>query len=69
MRLIIDLLIGLTDGLSAAKEKISKLQSQQNECEDTLRDTNVTMRALLAGHHQLISGVRSVLKTMAKVYT
>jgi len=45
---------------------VNQLQTQQNECADLLRDTNATMRSQLAVHHQLISDVRSVLKTMAK---
>ena len=48
---------------------MTQLQTQQNECADILRDTNATMRSQLAVHHQLISDVRSVLKTMAKVST
>ena len=56
-----------SESITVVKEQISELQGKQNTCTDRLRQMNVTIRATLTAHHQLISDVRSVLKTMAKV--
>ena len=60
-------LFSFADNIVATKDKVTQLQTQQSECADTLRDTNASMRSQLAVHHQLVSDVRSVLKTMANV--
>lgn len=41
--------------------------SMQSARVEELHELNATMRNQLAVHHQLISDVRSILKTMAKV--
>jgi len=57
----------LSESISAVKEQISELLGNQNTYVDRLRQINAAIRATLTVHHQLISDVRSVLKTMAKV--
>ena len=59
----------MADNINAAKENVASLQSnKQAVCADTLRQLNAGMRLTLTSHHQMINDVRSVLKTMAKVF-
>lgn len=56
------------DKILLSKERMTELLSIQSARVEELHQLNGTMRSQLAVHHQLISDVRSILKTMAKVY-
>lgn len=57
-----------SDKILLSKERMTELLSIQSARVEELHQLNGTMRSQLAVHHQLISDVRSILKTMAKVY-
>lgn len=56
----------LTESIVAAKNQVLELQQDQVECANSLRNCNGDLRCSLTAHHQLMSDVRSILKTLAK---
>ncbi|KAK4015632.1 hypothetical protein OUZ56_030607 [Daphnia magna] len=59
----------ISDKILLSKERMTELLSIQSARVEELHQLNGTMRSQLAVHHQLISDVRSILKTMAKCET
>ncbi|KZR96992.1 putative Serine/threonine-protein kinase SMG1, partial [Daphnia magna] len=56
----------ISDKILASKDRMNELVSKQSTRVEELHELNPIMRSQLAVHHQLLSDVHSVLKSMAK---